>query len=89
MKMRNEDLKKITEVKMYLLDPPVSFKLYDYAFIYLQDAIKVLAAYPKAKDVIDYLQGIITRLKNKEIEQGELRSILKEAGIEISRLSNK
>ena len=38
MKMLNNDVKKITEIKQYLLDPPVSFKLYDYALIYLNDA---------------------------------------------------
>lgn len=87
MKMRNDDLKKITEIKQYLLDPPVSFKLYDYALVYLQDAVAVLATYPKAKDVTDYLQEIIEQLENRVILQHELRSILKEAGIKISRLN--
>lgn len=56
MKMRNDDLKKITGIKQYLLDPPVTFKLYDYALNYVEDAIAVLSTYPNAADVIQNLQ---------------------------------
>jgi hypothetical protein len=89
MKMRNEDLKKITVIKLYLLDPPTSFKLYDYALTYLQDAIGVLSAYPDAKSIVAYLEELIVQLNNKEIDQSGLRSTLKEAGIKISALTNK
>lgn len=54
--MRNDDLKKITGIKQYLLDPPVTFKLYDYALNYVEDAIAVLSTYPNAADVIQNLQ---------------------------------
>jgi hypothetical protein len=89
MKLRNEDIRKITEIKQYLLDPPVSFKLYDYALDYLQNAIHILAAYPDANDTNNYLKNLLEQLNNKTIEQAELRSTLKQAGIEISRLTNK
>jgi hypothetical protein len=89
MKMSNDDLKKIIEIKQYLLDPPASFKLYDYAINYLQDAITVLAAYPNAGSTIEYLQTIFQQLQNKTIPQEALRSILTEAGKKISRLTSK
>jgi len=89
MKLRNEDIRKITEIKQYLLDPPVSFKLYDYALDYLQNAIQILAAYPDANDTNTYLKNLLEQLNNKAIEQTELRNTLKQAGIEISRLTNK
>ena len=89
MKMNNDDLKKITEVKQYLLDPPASFKLYEYALVYLKDAVDILASYPKAKDTIAYLENISEQIKDKTILQNELRSILKKAGIKISQLTNR
>jgi chromosome condensin MukBEF ATPase and DNA-binding subunit MukB len=89
MKMRNDDLKKITEIKQYLLDPPVSFKLYDYAIVYLQDALNVLSAYTKAEDTIVYLQHLLEQLQNKTVPQDELRGALKEAGKKISRLTSQ
>ena len=89
MKMRNDDVKKITEIKQYLLDPPASFKLYDYALIYLQDAIDVLEAYPDASETNDYLKNLLEQLNNKTINQSDLRNALKQAGIQLSRLTNK
>jgi hypothetical protein len=66
MKMNNNDLKKITVVKQYLLDPPASFKLYEYALVYLKDAVDILASYPEAKDTITYLESyLIYRLLSK------------------------
>ena len=31
MKIKNEHLKALTEIKQYFLDPPQSFRLYSYA----------------------------------------------------------
>lgn len=89
MKMKNEDLKKITEIKQYLLDPPVSFKLYDYAITYLQDAITVLTAYPEAGTTIGSLQQTLQQLQDKNIAGEDLRYELKEAGKKLSGLTNK
>ena len=89
MKMRNEDVKKITEIKQYLLDPPMSFKLYDYALNYLNDAVTVLRNYPAADNVIDYLQNLVMQFENKTINQEDLRKTLKDAGIKLSQLTSK
>jgi hypothetical protein len=89
MKIRNEDIKKITEIKQYLLDPPVSFKLYDYALVYIQDSITVLSAYPGAEKILKYLQTLHQQLEQKEIPQDALRSTLIEAGRKISTLTSK
>lgn len=87
--MRNDDVKKITEIKQYLLDPPATFKLYDYAPSYLKDAINVLELYPDASETNAYLKDLFEQLNNKTIDQSELRNALKQAGIKISRLTNK
>jgi len=89
MKMSNDDLKKITEIKQYLLDPPVTFKLYDYAINYVADAITVLAAYPGAEDTTNYFQDLKEQLESRSVPQDELRGRLKEAGIKISQLTSK
>jgi len=89
MKMLNDDIKKITTIKQYLLDPPVSFKLHNYAVDYLTDAVEVLTAYPNAKDTRDYLQHSLEQLQDKTIPQQQLRSTLIDAGKKISGLTSK
>lgn len=87
--MRNDDVKKITEIKQYLLDPPVSFKLPELAVNYIEDAINILSTYPDAKNVIEDFQVLSTQLKNKSVVQYDLRNKLKQAGIELGNLTNK
>ena len=89
MKMRNDDIRKITEIKQYLLDPPVSFKLHEYVIQRIQEAATVLSAYPEAENVKNYLLDLYEQLKTKSMLQEELRNKLKQAGIQISRLTNK
>ena len=87
--MLNDDLKKITEIKQYLLDPPASFKLYDYAVRYVEDAVDILKGYSSAGVVTNNLKKLAEQLKNKSLPQNDLRNALKQAGIEISGLTNK
>lgn len=84
--MRNDDVKKITEIKQYLLDPPVSFKLYEYAPAYIRDAVNVLNNYPQTKELADYLHDLASQFDSKTISQEDVRKTLKEAGIKISKL---
>lgn len=87
--MRNDDLKRITEIKQYLLDPPVSFKLYDYAQQYIQDAVTLLENYPDARNITADLQNLAEQLTNRSLPQEGLRNALKQAGMQISSLTSK
>lgn len=87
--MKNEDLKKITEIKQYLLDPPVSFKLGDYAITYLQNAIDVLAAYPDAASTIENFRQTLQQLELKDIAAENLRNTLQGLGKQLSVLTNR
>lgn len=89
MKMSNDDLKKITEIKQYLLDPPATFKLYEYALNYVADAIAVLKEYAAAEDTTHHFQGLKEQLESRSVSQDELRWKLREAGIKISQLTSK
>lgn len=89
MKMKNEDLKKITTIKQYLLDPPVSFKLNDYAINYLQDAIAVITQYAGAGTTIESLQETLQALLDKNIASADLRKELRETGKKLSCLTNR
>lgn len=89
MKMRNDDIKKITEIKQYLLNPPASFRLYEYAPNYLRDAIAVLNRYPETKELVNYLQNLAEQFENKQIDKVDLLKILKESGAAIGKLTNK
>ena len=89
MKMKNEDLKKITLLKQYLFNPPASFKLNDYAISYLQDAIAVITPYPYAASTIENLEQTLHALQDKTIALGDLRKELLEAGKKLSNLTNR
>jgi hypothetical protein len=89
MKMRNDDIRRITEIKQYLLDPPVSFKLHEYVIQHIHAAITVLSVYPEAENVKKFLIDLNEQLETKNIPQEELRNKLKQAGIQISRLTSK
>ena len=89
MKMSNDDIKKITEIKLFFLDPPVSFKLDSYAIDHTKNAIIILQKYTAANDVQQHFNIMLQSLENKTIEQQQLRNMLKEAGIKISHLTNK
>ena len=87
--MRNDDIKKITVIKQYLLDPPASFKLYDYAPAYLRNAINILNIYPESKELVNYLRNLAVQFDNKQIAQTALNKTLKEAGIAISKFTSR
>lgn len=87
MKMNNEHVKKITQIKQYLFDPPVSFKLNDYAISYLEDAIAVMTPYPYAASTIENLKLTLHALQHKTIASGDLRKELLEAGKKLSNLT--
>ena len=89
MKMKNEDIKKLTEIKQYLLDPPVSFKLYDYAITYLQNAVTVLMPYAEAASTIEDLQQTLQQLQDKNIATEDLRKELIATGKKLSRLTSQ
>jgi hypothetical protein len=89
MKMRNDDIRKITEIKQYLFDPPVSFKLHEYALRHIRDATTILSAYSEAEDVKNYLIGLYKEIGAKTIPTKQLKNLLKQAGFQISRLTNK
>jgi len=89
MKMKNDDLKRVTEIKQYLLDPPASFRLYDYAISYLKDAITVLTPYPEAGTTLEELQQLLQQLRDKNVPQEALKNQLKDAGKKLSGLTNK
>ncbi len=89
MKMRNDDTRRITEIKQYLLDPLISFKLHEYAIKHILDAVAVLAPYPEAENVRNYLSDLQQQLEKNSILQEEIRNKLKQAGMQISRLTNK
>lgn len=87
--MRNDDLKKITEIKQYLLDPPASFKLYDYAVGYMEEAIAVLNNYPETAGSVQRFQQLLSQLRDRSIPPEGLRAELKQAGATISRLTSQ
>ena len=51
MKMRNDDIVKLTEIKQYFLQPPYSFKLAAHSLQLLAEATEILEAYPEIQPI--------------------------------------
>jgi hypothetical protein len=48
MKLNNQDVTRLTEIRIYFRDPPYSFKLAGYALLQVDESIAILKKYPAA-----------------------------------------
>jgi hypothetical protein len=46
MKLNNQDVTRLTEIRIYFRDPPYSFKLAGYALQQVEESITILQKYP-------------------------------------------
>lgn len=90
MKINNADLVKLTEIKQYFLEPPLTFKLHYYAFEHLTTAIDLLDKYDLLKEH-DKLRLMLlkTQVENKSISLQDLRKQLDITGMFISSLTSR
>ena len=90
MKMNNNDLIKLTEIKQYFLDPPVSFKLPKYAGEKIDEVISILEKYNLLADEVgQFITGLKVRIENENPTQTELKNALIKTGKMIGDLNNK
>jgi hypothetical protein len=76
MKIRNEDLKALTEIKQYFLDPPHTFRLYSFAIPKAEEALKLVEKYPKLKPMQDSLYQAFTEIIELKDKPAELRKAM-------------
>lgn len=90
MKISNPDLVKLTEIKQYFLEPPLTFKLHGYALVHIVEGIDLLNKYELLKEQ-DKLRLLLlkTQIENKTISLQDLRKELKITGIYISSLTSR
>jgi hypothetical protein len=46
MKLNNQDITRLTEIRIYFREPPYSFKLSEYALAQVEESISILRKYP-------------------------------------------
>lgn len=46
MKLNNQDVTRLTEIRVYFREPPYSFKLSGYALSQVEESIAILRKYP-------------------------------------------
>ena len=90
MKMNNNDLVALTEIKLYFLDPPVSFRLHKHAVQKIDECLVILSHYDlRDAEVIGYLQDIKQEIAEKSPSLPQLRAELIKAGQMIGNLNNR
>ena len=90
MKISNPDIIQLTQIKLYFLEPPLTFKLHTYAHEQLVNCIAVLKKYPFVKESdIQMLETLQKQTEDKSISLAELKVKLKQAGILIANLTGR
>jgi len=90
MKINNSDLIKLTEIKQYFLDPPVTFKLPLYAIEKISEVSSILDKYSLSDAEVGlFVNGLKERIQNERPSQTELKNALIKAGRMIGNLNNK
>ena len=88
MKIRNDDLGKLNELKLDLLSPPYSFRLSAIAMGYINDTIGIISKYA------DENNSYIQELKELEFtiestsDMATLRELCKRAAIVITNFTH-
>ena len=68
MKMSNKDILRLSEIKLYFLDPPYTFKIHSYAAPQVDEIFNILEKYaPVPVTIMDSLLA----LKSSFIEAGD------------------
>ena len=80
MKLKNEHLKQLTEIKQYFLDPPHSFKLYSYAIPKAEEAMRIVEAYPKLHPMFLSMEQSLEQMKTLHTQPDLLRKAMIEFG---------
>jgi hypothetical protein len=87
MKMKNEDIIRLTEIKQFLLDPPVSFKLYSSSLALLEEARDILQRYPVVPaPTLATLEQLMTGMPR---DRAQLKPLLIESGKLLAGITNK
>jgi len=87
MKIRNDDLGKLNELKLDLLSPPYSFRLSSIASRYINDAINIISKYAEENNA--YIQELKELKLNIEStsDMPALKELCKRAAIVITNFT--
>ena len=80
MKIKNEHLKQLTEIKQYFLDPPHSFKLYTYAIPKAEEAMLIVQQYTKLQPMLTSMEQTFSQMKEMQTAPDQLRKTMIEFG---------
>lgn len=89
MKMNNQDTLKIAEIKVDLLDPPYTFKLYQYALPKTQSALEIVKKYNPAASQLLPMEELIQEMGTHPTELNKLRDDLKQFAKVLNEIARK
>ncbi len=89
MKMSNQDTLKIAEIKVDLLDPPYTFKLYQFALPKVQDALETMRKYNATPAQIQVMEALIDQMNAHATTLPELRYDLRQFAKALNEIASK
>lgn len=88
MKMSNKDILRMSEIKLYFLDPPYTFKIHSYAAPQVDEIFTILEKYPPAPVTI---MDSLLALRSSFLEAGDnaeaTRKVMKQMAEVLSLLN--
>jgi hypothetical protein len=88
MKIRNDDLVKLNELKFDFLSPPYTFKLAAIAVANIETALEIMSKYvPADNNYIKQLTKIKTSIQADVTDMTAVKQFCKEAAVVITRFT--
>ncbi|SFD89692.1 hypothetical protein SAMN05518672_103754 [Chitinophaga sp. CF118] len=88
MKLSNQDVTRLTEIRIYFREPPYSFKLSGYALLQVEESITILKKYPSAPaDLLDKMEVFRALFQSTENNIAATMEHMKEFAILLNEIN--
>ena len=87
MKLNNQDVIRLTEIRIYFLDPPYSYKLNGYAMTQVEESIHILQKYPAAAVLVDQMETFKPLLQSSESNINTTMETMKQFAVLLKQIN--
>jgi hypothetical protein len=88
MKLNNQDITRLTEIRIYFREPPYSFKLSGYARLQVEESIGILRKYPNIPaNLIVRMEAFMPLLIESERNIPETMELMKKFAVLLNEIN--
>jgi hypothetical protein len=88
MKLNNQDITRLTEIRIYFREPPYSFKLSGYALLQVEESIGILKKYPATPaSLIASMEAFLPKLIESEKDIPATMELMKRFAVLLNEIN--